>query len=298
MKRKIFYSWQSDLPNNTNRGLIERAAESAAKKIRDDDSLAVEPVIARDTDGHPGAPNIAEAIFDQIDTSDIFLADVTFVAKVGTDRVPNSNVLVELGYALSRLGKSKMLLVMNTAHGGPEKLPFDLKMLRTITYAADKLSIAEARKYLTSRFQTGFESILSQSEPLENQEASKVVSNIYEGVPGRLNSARHFAESIYRRLEAVKPNFDTKPEGKETDNILIESLEKTKEIVDEFIDVVAEAAIANDQETYLELEYLFELLANRYFDPPGKEAEFYKALAYEIFLLYAAPLVREKSTHC
>src|SRR6266545_4887233 len=34
MQHVIFYSWQSDLPNNTNRGLIQAALEEAAKQSR------------------------------------------------------------------------------------------------------------------------------------------------------------------------------------------------------------------------------------------------------------------------
>jgi hypothetical protein len=33
MRVTIFYSWQSDLPNNTNRGFIERALEKAIASI-------------------------------------------------------------------------------------------------------------------------------------------------------------------------------------------------------------------------------------------------------------------------
>ena len=55
----VFYSWQSDLPNATNRGFIQTALEKAAKAIREDDSIHVEPVVDRDIQGVPGSPNIA-----------------------------------------------------------------------------------------------------------------------------------------------------------------------------------------------------------------------------------------------
>ena len=34
MKRTIFYSWQSDLSNSTNRGFIEECIEKAIKEIK------------------------------------------------------------------------------------------------------------------------------------------------------------------------------------------------------------------------------------------------------------------------
>ena len=51
MHRVVFYSWQSDLPNRTNRSFIQQALENIAKSIRADDSIDVEPVIDRDTQG-------------------------------------------------------------------------------------------------------------------------------------------------------------------------------------------------------------------------------------------------------
>jgi hypothetical protein len=47
MASKVFYSWQSDLPNRTNRGLIQSALEKAARELRSDESIAVEPVVDR-----------------------------------------------------------------------------------------------------------------------------------------------------------------------------------------------------------------------------------------------------------
>ena len=67
----------------------------------------------------------------------MFLADVSIFARtqpVDTNNtvksLPNPNVLVELGYAAARLGLDRLVLVMNTAFGSPEELPFDLKNRR------------------------------------------------------------------------------------------------------------------------------------------------------------------------
>jgi CrcB protein len=45
----IFYSWQSDTRAAANRTLIQDALEAAVVEIRDDDSIAIEPVVDRDT---------------------------------------------------------------------------------------------------------------------------------------------------------------------------------------------------------------------------------------------------------
>ena len=42
MQRMVFYSWQSDRPNGTNRGFIMEALERATKAIQSDATLGVE----------------------------------------------------------------------------------------------------------------------------------------------------------------------------------------------------------------------------------------------------------------
>ncbi len=146
---KVFYSWQSDLPNSTNRGFIQKALENAAKSISDDDSIEVEPVIDRDTSGVPGSPDIATTILQKIDEAGAFVADISIINLGGKRLTPNPNVLIELGYAMKTLGFQKIILVMNIAFGQPEILPFDLRMRRVITYNASEQALdraAERRK--------------------------------------------------------------------------------------------------------------------------------------------------------
>lgn len=150
MISKVFYSWQSDLPNSTNRGLIGKALEDAAKSIRDDELIEVTPVIDRDTSGVPGAPDIAGTIFEKIEQSDVFVCDVSIIDRSAARPCPNPNVLIELGYAMKSLGPGRVIMVMNTAYGAPEALPFDLRMRRVVTYEAAEADAerAQARKGL------------------------------------------------------------------------------------------------------------------------------------------------------
>ena len=52
----IFYSWQSDMPNPTNRGYIGATLTNTADDLRRDETIIVEPVVHRDTSGVPGSP--------------------------------------------------------------------------------------------------------------------------------------------------------------------------------------------------------------------------------------------------
>src|SRR6266699_1291017 len=144
----VFYSWQSDLPNKTNRSFIEEALEKAAKAIRDDDSIQVEPVIDRDTVGVPGSPNISETIFGKIDQAQVFVCDISIINQDAIAQ--NPDVLVELGYALKTLGAKRIILVFNAAYGKPEQLPFDLRPRRVTTYRmpSDSQDRATERKRL------------------------------------------------------------------------------------------------------------------------------------------------------
>ena len=134
---RVFYSWQSDCPSNTNRNLILSALEDAIKEIRDDDSIKVEPVIDRDTLGVAGSPDISESIFSKIESSSIFVCDVSIINE-GEKPSPNPNVLIELGYAIKVLGWNRIVMIMNTEYGEPTILPFDLRSKRVLTYSIRK----------------------------------------------------------------------------------------------------------------------------------------------------------------
>jgi len=162
----VFYSWQSDLPNATNRGLIGNALEKAVKRIRSDDALKVIPVVERDTLGLPGSPDIAQAIFRKIEQSSAFVADVSLINSEHEGRpTPNPNVLLELGYAFRHLGPERVLMVFNTAYGSIEQLPFDLRLKRVVDYhiPVSLREKASERNRLSQEIERGLRLVLSTS---------------------------------------------------------------------------------------------------------------------------------------
>jgi hypothetical protein len=160
----VFYSWQSDLPAKTNRTLIEDALEGAAKELKATESLTIQPVIDRDTQGVPGSPDIGQAIFGKIAAAAVFVCDVSFVNRPeqGERPTPNPNVLIELGYALRALGWERVVMVFNLATGRIEDLPFDLRQKRTLKYlsAESDLERAQARGELRKQLVRALEEIL------------------------------------------------------------------------------------------------------------------------------------------
>ena len=131
----IFYSWQSDLPNKYNRNFIRDCIEKAVKEAnRDDKCIEVD----RDTNGIAGFPNIQQTILQKIERANIFIADISIVNKTILNkkrRMPNPNVLFELGFAVKALGWEHVVCVFNEDYGKIGDLPFDIRQHRIISYS-------------------------------------------------------------------------------------------------------------------------------------------------------------------
>ncbi|WP_124597170.1 hypothetical protein [Burkholderia stagnalis] len=136
---KIFWSWQSDTSAKVNKNFVKTAIQNALSQVSDELGLteAERPEIDHDTKDAPGLVSIVDTIFKKIEQAEIFIGDVTFVGQTEKGKLlPNANVMIELGHALTSIGHERIILVANKAFGGePEDLPFDLRHRRgPITY--------------------------------------------------------------------------------------------------------------------------------------------------------------------
>ena len=152
---KIFYSWQSDLPGNQTRSVIQESIESVVKTMKD----TVEIIADRDTKGEYGSPDIVETIFKKIDECDIFIADVSIINRYypideegqpieAVKTTPNPNVLIELGYAAHVVGWENIICILNTDFGKIDELPFDIRQRRLTPYSLKERKKPEVRKTL------------------------------------------------------------------------------------------------------------------------------------------------------
>jgi hypothetical protein len=178
MATTVFFSWQTDTPNDVGRNFVRKALEDACAKLVGDGSVDEAHrhlEVDSDTQGVAGQPPIVETILKKIDAAKVFVADMTFVAQRSDGRLsPNPNVLIEYGWAMKGLTYQRIICVMNTAYGKPsyETLPFDLQHVRwPLTYelheGATQEVRAEQRKALTNKVIGAVRACLTSLSPPE-----------------------------------------------------------------------------------------------------------------------------------
>ena len=178
---KIFYSWQSDLPNNQTRGLIQDGINSAVNVLRD--TVAIEA--DRDTKGEYGSPDIVQTVFSKIDDCDIFIADVSIVNKynsiidVGSSGDvkygPNPNVMLELGYAAKVIGWENIICFFNSDYGTEDDMPFDLDHRRLSSYSLKGKNKADAKKFIRDIIVNTVSNLLDNGPRVKQQFANIIV---------------------------------------------------------------------------------------------------------------------------
>lgn len=161
MKIVIFYSWQSDLPNNKNRGLIGDCIQKVSKQLLEVCPQVTEIEMEMDSRNESGTPDLVDSIFRKIDNCDIFLSDISIINSATEGRyTPNPNVLIELGYASRVLDWSKILCIFNSEYGKVEDLPFDIRFRKPIIYNS-KENTALSKKQLTKLLKDSIENIIN-----------------------------------------------------------------------------------------------------------------------------------------
>lgn len=172
MSETVFYAWQNDLPKNTNRYFIRNAIDDALRVLNKE--LNVEDALRADQDTQDlaGDINVAEAIFDKIDSCRIFVADISTVTGDNAQRpIPNPNVMIEYGRASIKPGSQAVVQIFNEAFGDWKvDRPFDLRHRRQpVLYSLPKDATSDqrraARKSLAKTLEVVFRQILNAGHP-------------------------------------------------------------------------------------------------------------------------------------
>lgn len=135
----IFYSWQSDTNHKTNRNYINKVLEQIRKELEAE--LKITITLDKDTKNISGSPDIINVIRKKIEKCDIFIGDVTPIISTDNKKIPNPNVMLELGYAWSQKGADRILMILNESYSSPRDLPFDLGFKRQIRYNYENTQI-------------------------------------------------------------------------------------------------------------------------------------------------------------
>jgi len=210
----IFYSWQSDTDGATNRHLIRSCLDVAVSKFNADvlveDAARVDDGMA----GVPGTPEVATTMFEKIDASSIFVADISLTgeSRAGGKYFPNPNVSTETGYAAHALGWDRVIRVMNESYGPRDQLPFDERNRRfPITYNlasladdADGKIRATLTKNLLKALRTSEASELRKVERVRQRMDVKCLTVMYD-----YRSQEFFSERVWpEEQEYLRRTFE------------------------------------------------------------------------------------------
>jgi hypothetical protein len=249
-QKTVFYSWQSDLPKDTNQKGIRNCLQAAIIEIDSSSDLST-LILDEATSKESGSPEIAPTILKKILKADIFVCDVSIINSTGeSKKTPNPNVLIELGFAVAILGWERILMLFNKAYGELNDLPFDLDRKRVKMYTIkdknDKSNIGTLTSYFKEAIGTITENNPTKgfsSESKENIQYQRDINNIenlfsqididaidsfIENLPNKITeSALHYFYSfkaIYTRNSFFIYNHDIKQQLDEFDTLWTRTL--------------------------------------------------------------------------
>lgn len=308
---KVFYSWQSDLPNSTNRGFIGDALEKACKQIASNPEIDESPRVDQDTKGVPGSPPIPATIMEKIKECQVFVADVSICFTGPNGKLaPNPNVLFELGYAVSRLGWDRIILVMNLEYGSIESLPFDLEKRRVtgIYFAKEgEANRSEQKTALADKLVAGIKAVASLPHVTPgNRPVDDAIMAVENILPSRKVQVRKFWTWALEQLTLMKPKIDDSAADNKTNRVQIallkEALSKTELFVRDWSRACEAVALSGDAEVGRELISIFPKILPLYDRAEGEvsyspylEYDYWRFLGHELFTIWMSSLLKEES---
>jgi hypothetical protein len=143
----VFYSWQSDI--DSEKKAIQRSLDKITTHFK---KTGKNVKIDSDMRGTTGSLDITSTLFHKINSCDIFVADINIVNQSFYRQglfSPNANVLIELGFAASKIGWERVILVFNSTEYSIEQLPFDIRQ-KAILWYKNQPQLEEKLKFAIS----------------------------------------------------------------------------------------------------------------------------------------------------
>lgn len=132
----VFFSWQSDIPELRSY-LTERLISviKELEKAYPDKKL----ILDMDTRNCSGSQDIHKVVFKKIYNCSIFIADVSITNVTSIEKkLPNSNVMIELGFAIRSVGWDRIIQLFDEETWKPEQLPFDIRSHEDLVFSRTK----------------------------------------------------------------------------------------------------------------------------------------------------------------
>lgn len=122
---RLFQAWQNQNKEYTNfiTEIIQQVVKAEYKKGIDIN------VIRFPAQNEAGSPDVVDMVWEQIANCDLFVGDLTAVARIGEQSISNPNVMYEVGIADTLLGEKRVILVCSK-ETDIAKLAFDVNHKR------------------------------------------------------------------------------------------------------------------------------------------------------------------------
>ncbi|MPS72807.1 MAG: hypothetical protein E2590_06575 [Chryseobacterium sp.] len=291
MKITIFYSWQSDLPNNSNRGYIQRAIQKAVKNIQEKNNSITEIFVDSDSRDEFGTPDLVNTIFSKINNCDIFISDISIInSNIESRKTPNPNVLIELGYASSVIGWEKIISVFNIEYGKIEELPFDIRHRKPLLYSNENNNLD---KILESNIHNIIENYISDKKYYI--ELKREIDLSLQAVLIDLGTILYFRDNVkrftyYRILNLTHEELENELSRIEILGFIIfkDNEKHLQEFMDFFNNQVYISFLTNSEKKLLskiilQLRNLFKILSDEsYYNQNEKDERYYIIDAHQM----------------
>jgi hypothetical protein len=146
--KKVFFSWQTDIPNN--KSFLTSCIRDAVVAVGDFELISP-------TQYMRGSGDVTVNIINRIRECDLLIADVTLInPRARTRKTPNPNVIYEVGFATAEKGEQTITLVADERTTHDTNLPFDIRNRRTIYTKFDsqhKRELVELFKQILSEYE-------------------------------------------------------------------------------------------------------------------------------------------------
>jgi hypothetical protein len=199
---RIYWSWQSETPIRIGRAFVRDALKEAVEQLKINAEIDEPERDAARIDHDPervsGGAGLVQQILAIIDSAAVFVGDITAVGRIGSgtdiqaesagNKVINSDVAMELGYAWRALREQKLIAIFNSHYGWQEDLPFDVRnqadaIAFTLTPNAGRPEIELERKKLVARLVSAIDRCVQEPEPSAQQSSA---------TPSTFNKAVYF----------------------------------------------------------------------------------------------------------